>query len=153
MLQGKWEKLDTDHSLARRFSRNMSELYQAKEPGAALEFSFEGTTAAVFDLLGPDGGQVCIQLDDREPAFKNRIDGYCTYHRMSKLAVATELPGGLHKVRIELTVQTLDKRDVLFERNRSDFDRHPDKYADHTWYVGSLLIIGQLEKHESDSPR
>ncbi len=118
MLHGDWKQLSPDHALAKRFQRNMPELHQAQHPGAALEFTFEGTTAAVFDLLGPDGGRLNVQLDDREPSIRNRIDGYCTYHRMSKLAVASELPQGRHKVRITLTPDMLDKRNILFERNR-----------------------------------
>ncbi len=144
MLLGKWERLPADHTLAKRFSRNMPELYQAMEPGASLEFAFEGTTAAVFDLLGPDGGQLSVELDGGDPELRNRIDSYCTYHRMSKLAVATELPKQRHTVRITLTPEHLDKRNILFEHNRSDFDQHPDKYSNDTWYAASLLVIGTV---------
>ncbi len=148
MLIGNWERLPADHTLAKRFSRNMPELYQAMEPGASLEFTFEGTTAAVFDLLGPDGGQLSVELDGRDPESRNRIDSYCTYHRMSKLAVATELPKQRHTVRITLTSEHLDKRNILFEHNRSDFDQHPDKYSNSTWYAASLLVIGKVVSNE-----
>lgn len=144
MRHGSWQKLDADHTLVKRFNRNMPDLYQATEPGASLEFTFEGTEAAVFDLLGPDGGQLTVQLDDREPTSSKRIDAYCTYHRMSKLSVANELPSGRHSVRITLTPELLDKRNILFEHNRADFDQHPDKYAGQTWYIGSLLVIGNV---------
>ncbi len=149
MLIGNWEELPIDNTLMKRFSRNMPQLYQAVEPGAALEFAFEGTAAAVFDLLGPDGGQVSVQLDDRGPEIRNRIDAYCTYHRMSKLSIATQLPQQRHTVRITLTPAQLDKRNILFEHNRTDFDQHTDKYDAHTWYAGSLLIIGQIVPNEA----
>ncbi|MCO8123506.1 GDSL-type esterase/lipase family protein [Stieleria sp. TO1_6] len=149
MLIGDWQRLPADHSLAKRFSRNLPELYQAMAPGAALEFTFEGTTAAVFDLVGPDGGQVSVELDGGAPRTRNRIDGYCTYHRISKLAVATEMPNQRHTVRVILTPEQLDKRNILFERNRIDFDQHSDKYTAHTWYAGSLLILGQMIPNES----
>ncbi len=150
MLQGNWEKLPADDSLAKSFQRNMPDLYQAHDATASLEFTFDGTTAAIFDLVGPDGGQLSVELDDNPPALRNRIDAYCTYHRMSKLAVASELPSARHTVRISLTSETLDKRNILFEHNRADFDQNPEKYAPQTWYIGSLLVIGQVEPNDAD---
>ncbi|WP_372898177.1 GDSL-type esterase/lipase family protein, partial [Stieleria sp.] len=144
MLTGNWTKLPADHALAKRFQRNMPELYQAEEPGATLTFTFEGTNAGIFDLVGPDGGQLRVRLDGDEVT-RNRIDGYCTYHRMATLRIGSELSPGRHSVTIELTPQQLDKREILFERNRSDFDGKPDKYKNHTWYASSLMLIGDLE--------
>lgn len=145
MLKGDWVKLPADHQLAKRFQRNMPELYQASSPGATLSFQFEGTSVGVFDILGPDGGQLSIQLDDSKPANRNRIDGYCTYHRMSKLHVGSELKPALHKVTITLTPEQFEKREILFERNRGDLDAKPEKYAGHTWYAASLMLIGKLK--------
>lgn len=144
MLKGDWEKLPEDHPLGKRFARNMPVLYQAKQAGCALEFQFRGITASAFDLLGPDGGKLTVQVDKGKPVDRNRIDAYCTYHRMAKTAIATEIDDTLHHVRITLTDEQLDKRNILFEKNRSKFDEHPEKYAEHTWYVGSLLIIGEV---------
>lgn len=145
MLKGKWTKLPSDHALAKRFQRNMPEIYQADEPGASLEFTFEGTSAGIFDVLGPDGGQVSVQLDKKNNVMRNRIDGYCTYHRMATLTVGSDLPPGSHTVKIELTPETLEKREILFERNRADFDSQSAKYQSHTWYASSLMLIGELK--------
>lgn len=145
MLKGDWVKLPADHQVAKRFQRNMPELYQAVSPGATLSFEFVGTSVGVFDILGPDGGQLSVQLDDSNPASRNRIDGYCTYHRMSKLNIGTELTPAFHKVTIMLTPAQLEKREILFERNRGDLDAKPDKYAGHTWYAASLMLIGELK--------
>ena len=120
----------------------MPDIYQAKTSGSTSEFRFSGTAANVFDLVGPDGGQLSVQVDDRKPTTPNRIDGCCTYHRMAKTPVASEIKDGVHHVRIPLTDDQLDKREILFEKNREDFDKSPEKYAGNTWYAGSLLIIG-----------
>lgn len=145
MLNGDWVKLPADHQVAKRFQRNMPELYQAVSPGATLSFQFKGTSVGVFDILGPDGGQLNVKLDDAKPVNRNRIDGYCTYHRMSKLNVGSELKPGLHNVTITLTPSQIEKREILFERNRGDLDANPDKYAGHTWYAASLMLIGELK--------
>ncbi|MDF1813170.1 MAG: GDSL-type esterase/lipase family protein [Verrucomicrobiales bacterium] len=146
MLKGDWEKLPAEHTLAKRFSRNMPVLYQAKTAGSSLEFSFTGITASVFDLVGPDGGKLKIEVDDSKPVTRNRIDGYCTYHRMSKVAIASGVKDTEHKIRVTLMDEKLDKREILFERNRAKLDSNPELYAPHTWYAGSLLIIGDIVK-------
>ncbi len=145
MLTGSWEKLPADHTLSKRFQRNMPELYQATAPEAKLSFTFKGTAAGVFDILGPDGGQLSVRLDDAEPVMRNRIDGYCTYHRMAKLNIGTDLEPGTHSVEITLAPTELDKREILFERNRADLESHPNKYQGHTWYASSLMVIGEVE--------
>jgi hypothetical protein len=145
MLRGEWKKLPADHPLSKRFRRNMPELYQAVKPGATLSFRFSGTTAGVFDILGPDGGQLRYQVNESKGATRNRIDGYCTYHRMSKLNVANEINPGVHLVEITLTPERLDKAKILFEKNRGDLAAKPEKYRDHTWYASSIMLIGDLK--------
>ena len=145
MLEGDWKKLEEGHTLAKRFSRNMPELYQAVSPGASLSFSFRGTTAAIFDLVGPDGGQLVAQFDNGKPTRPRRIDGYCTYHRMAKVNIATEKEDALHHVKITLTPQKLDKTKIIFESKRADIEKNPDKYAGHTWYPSAIMLIGELE--------
>ncbi len=145
MLHGAWKKIPADDSMAKRFQRNMPVLYKTSEAGASLEFTFNGTTASVFDLLGPDGGRLSVELDGGKPSLRNRIDPYCTYHRMSQLSLARDLPEGRHKVRITLTDEKIDKRAILFEKNRPYYDVHKERYADNAWHAASLMIIGDVE--------
>lgn len=144
MLQGDWETLPEDNTIAKRFSRNMPVMHRAGSAGATLKFRFRGISASAFDVVGPDGGMLKIEVDGAEPVMRRRIDGYCTYHRMSKVPIASEIEAGEHEVRITLTEEKLDKREILFEKNREFFDKHPDRYEDHVWYVSSLLIIGDI---------
>ena len=144
MLTGEWEKLPADHAIAKRFARNMSQMFKAKSPGAALTFKLNGTMASVFDIVGPDGGQLEITIDGEARKPVKRIDGYCTYHRMSKTQIASSLEAGTHDICITLSPEKLDKREILFERNRDSFDKNPDRYTDHVWYASSLLILGDI---------
>ncbi|MFT5498754.1 MAG: hypothetical protein ACI9TH_004169 [Kiritimatiellia bacterium] len=145
MLTGPWKKLPNDTGLGQRFSRNLPDLYQAMEPGASLSFAYTGISASVFDLLGPDGGQLSVVVDGGDSVTRNRIDGYCTYHRMASLSLLSEGAPGRHTVVVTLTAETLDKEKILFERNRKDLADHPDKYTDHVWHAGCLMIIGEVE--------
>ncbi|MBB3207054.1 lysophospholipase L1-like esterase [Rhodopirellula rubra] len=148
MLHGEWRKLDAADSLAKRFNKNFPEMYQAMKPDASLKFTLDGTAAAVFHLLGPDGCEVQIRVDDQAPSSRRSIDGYCTYHRMSKLSLASGLPLGVHRFEVTVTPTQLDKREILFESKRAYFDENPKRYEDHTWYIGSLLVIGDVVEDE-----
>ncbi len=146
MLKGSWTKLPDDDPLLQVFAKNMPQLFRADAPDAALVFAFDGTTAAVFDLLGPDGGQLTLQLDQDAPSTVNKIDAYCTYYRMAKTQIATDINPGTHQVTITLTNGKIDKRNILFEQNREFFDKNPEKFEKNLWYASSILVIGDVVK-------
>ena len=43
------------------------------------------TRCAIYDIIGPDCGQVVVTLDDQPPRTVPRFDAYCTYHRLASL--------------------------------------------------------------------
>ncbi len=143
MLSGKWEKLDSTKGMGKNFGNRMGDVWKACEPGAALTFSFNGTYAALYDVMGPDSGIVGIKVDDNPEKNATRIDGYCVYPRIQKLDVGTVL-AGQHRVAITLKPDVPDKRKILFEKNRDDFDKHPDKYKDNAWYASAIFLLGDL---------
>lgn len=143
MLAGKWEKLGSERGPGKDFGTQMGVIWKATEPGATLSFSFKGTTAAIYDLLGPDSGRVGIKMDDQYEKTVTRMDGYCTYTRIAKLDLG-KVPAGVHHVTLTLKSEQPDKRKILFEHNRGDFDQHPTKYQDHFWYASAIFILGEL---------
>jgi lysophospholipase L1-like esterase len=125
-----------------RFRREMKQLFRL-EPGATLSFEFKGTDAAIYDLMGPDGCEVEIALDG-ETKTALRMDGYSTGHRLSRLEVGNNLEDKPHKVTIRALDTEVDKRSILLESNRGDFDKNPAKYAPRYWHVGAIFIVGDL---------
>jgi len=145
MLSGKWTRLDPlKESLAKRFSSRLPVLWQSNDPGAMLSFRFKGTLASMYDLVGPDCGQLQINVDESPAKTVRRIDGYCTYPRLSKFTVASDLREGTHHVRVTILAESPDKTRILFERNRPDLLKNPAKYEGINWYVGSIMLIGDL---------
>lgn len=145
MLKGAWEKLDPEKDArARSFVKLLPEMWRARTPGASISFKFKGTEAAVYDLLGPDGGRVSIRVDDGPERVVARFDGYCTYHRLGKTGVASGLPDGVHSVIATLLEGAPDRAKILFEKNRPDLEKNPEKYAGTVWHAGALLLLGDL---------
>jgi len=138
-LSGAW----TDLPDRLDFGKRIPALWKGA-PGAELSFRFKGSTALLYDLMGHDCGTLELVVDG-ESSRPLRIDGYCTYRRLATLVLAKGLePRETHTVRIKVLGDKLDKGEILFERNLGDLKANPEKYVEHNWYVGALLLLGEL---------
>jgi hypothetical protein len=145
VLTGKVTKLDSKtDSPAKSFVARMPSMWKF-EPGATLSFKFKGTKASIYDLLGPDGAQLEFSVDGKLRQVA-RFDGYCTYHRLSMLSIADNLPNTVHEVTITVLTEAPDKAKILFDRNRADLEKNPAKYAPTNWYAGAIFIVGEIVK-------
>ncbi|MBL4701980.1 MAG: SGNH/GDSL hydrolase family protein [Phycisphaeraceae bacterium] len=143
MFSGPVTLLKKDKELGRRFGKRMPGVWEAK-PGASLTFKFKGSQAMVYDLLGPGCGMVEINIDGKVRKSR-RMDRYCSYYRLAQLGVGKiSNPNKVHTVKITVLEATFDKREVLFEQKRADFDKNPDKYAPLNWYPGAIMLVGEL---------
>jgi len=146
MLTGNWQELASENPLARQFSGRMGTLWETKQPGSRLTFKFRGSTARIYDLLGPDGGQVRISVDG-QPAGKPipRFDSYCTYHRLATLTAAQNLdPDQIHTVVIELDAQQPDRSSISFRLKNPAEELKSPKYQGTCFRAGQILILGDV---------
>lgn len=147
MMSGEWTLLDGGESgdeIAKRFSRLMPAMWRTSTPGASVRFRFKGSVMGFYDLVGPDGGQLKVKLDESAERLVPRFDGYCTYHRLSKIQIGSGLDAAtVHSVTVTLDAAAPDKRKILFEKNLPDMDKNPAKYAPSQWHVGSIMLIGE----------
>jgi lysophospholipase L1-like esterase len=132
----------TDNPRARSFANRTPTLWKL-EPGATLRFRFRGTAAAFYDLVGPDGGAVRVSLDNTEST-QQRFDSYCSWWRLSRLNVGENLRDGEHVVEVTVLPDEINKREILFESNRPNFDKFPEQYQGTNWHVGSVLVLGDI---------
>lgn len=143
MFTGPVTLLPKDKGNGKRFRNRCDGLWKA-QPGAKLSFKFKGSKLQIYDLLGPGCGTVQITIDGKTTQ-RTRMDGYCTYYRLATLGVANNLdPNMVHSVELAVLNEPYDKSKKLFERNRKDFEKKPDKYKNIDWYLGAIMIIGEL---------
>lgn len=146
MLSGNWRQLPDDSPLARSFSGRMGTIWEASEPGSRLTFKFRGSIARVYDLLGPDGGQVIVTVDGktREKPVP-RFDSYCTYHRIATLPVSEGAAAdAIHTVVIEVHPEQPDRTPVAFRLKNPDEELKAAKYQGTHFRAAQILVLGEI---------
>lgn len=156
---------DTDPNL-KKFSPWFSNVLSANKPGATFSFRFKGDMLGVFDIGGPEVGQLEWTIDgkpiklsrEKEGNFiyyqakdttaadvLNRFNNYC-YNRYRGQFDVIKIPHGDHLVKVTLSGQKADKLMILPEDKRADIVQHPEKYNQTVIYLGRILLRGTLLK-------
>ncbi len=128
----------------KRWANRMTSLHKATRPGETIAFKFKGTRAGIYDIIGPDCGQVIVTLDDKPPKTVTLFDSYCTSHRLATLVIGSDLPDAVHTVKIEIHPQQPDKAKILAQRNQT-MDK-PERFDGTAFYPGAILLVGEMEK-------
>lgn len=131
------------NKMAKSYTERMPALYRANKAGETICFKFKGTRAAIYDLVGPDCGEVSVTLDDKPASTRARFDSYCTYTRLQTMLIGSELPDAVHTVKIEVLGTQPDKAKILEQRHEK-MD-NPKRFDDAAVYPGALLIVGELQ--------
>lgn len=126
----------------KRWANRMTTIHRGAQPGETLTFKFKGTRAAIYDLVGPDCGQVIVTLDNQPPKTIPRFDAYCTYHRLATLLIGTDLPDEVHAVKIEIHPDQPDKAAIL-AKNGNKIDK-PERFNGTAIYPGAILVVGEI---------
>jgi lysophospholipase L1-like esterase len=129
-------------SFAKRWAIRMPNLHAATKPGETLAFKFKGTYAAIYDVIGPDCGQLTVTLDNQPPRVVQRFDGFCNYHRLATFVIGKDLPDEEHAVKIEIHPGQPDKVNILAKRNLT-MDK-PERYDGTAFYPGAILLVGEM---------
>jgi uncharacterized repeat protein (TIGR02543 family) len=146
MLEGKWKYLAggaNGDPLAVKFSRWVPGIWSTDSAGATLNLKFKGNVVGVFDILGPEGCQIRWKVNNGSENVKVRFDQYCKSTRTHYFFPST----GLAKESVHTFTATLDssgpdKRALLKDADKADFDANPQKYEPLVWSVGVVLLVG-----------
>jgi len=144
MLSGSWRRLAENDTKTTAFSNRTGTIWYAREPGDTLTFKFKGSCCKIYDLLGPDGGQVWITVDGvRTKRPVPRFDSYCTYHRIATLNVY-DGKDGVHEVTIEVDKNEPSRQSVAFRLQNPDAELSSPKYRGTKFWPSQILLIGDL---------
>jgi lysophospholipase L1-like esterase len=142
-LSNGWQKLDpATHPIAKRFQVKLPELWFAEKPGESITVRFKGTSILLYDVVGPDCGQVIFTIDDEEPRIIPRFDAWSQDHRVYFILAATDLENTEHLARFEIHPEQPDKAAIVSWRKKTIDD--PEKYDGTRWYVGDVLVTGEV---------
>jgi lysophospholipase L1-like esterase len=158
-----WKKIDpkTVASL-NQFSGWFPYLMKAEKPGSFIRFQFNGTMLGIFDIGGPEVGQIELELDgvqmnleEKSPinfsatenisASKaiNRFNKNCNNrYRGQSFFIKTE--PGPHLVVLKISAEIPEKAKILGSSQLSDITINPMKYNQSVIYLGKILIRGNI---------
>ncbi|MBC9932031.1 SGNH/GDSL hydrolase family protein [Chitinophaga qingshengii] len=161
-----WKKTATDQLPLRQFHPWFPYVMTAAQPGAAFTFRFTGTLFGIFDIGGPEAGQLEAVVDGKVMKLAcyspqgthflseakttdssgsvtiNRFNYYCNnrYRGQHEMIL---LPPGKHTVTLRLAAQKADKRKILGSTQQEDITHHPEKYDRTVVYIGKILLRGK----------
>lgn len=145
MLSGNWVELAGDEGLQKSFGERMGQIWSADEPGSKLNFRFRGSLAKIYDLVGPDGGQVSVVVNGKggeKP--RPRFDSYCTYHRIANLGVVSGKDDEVYEVVIEIHPEQPDRSSVAGRLKEPERELAEPKYQGTKVWMSQLMLVGDL---------
>ena len=144
-LSAAWKQLASpNNTVPQKVMKRLPGVWKANQSGEGIQFKFLGTEVAIYNILGPDCGQVIVTLDEQPPTVVPRFDAYCVYYRPSILKIGSSLSNTVHTVKITIHPDQPNKAQILNQRNEKMDD--PKRFDDRAWYAGALLIVGELVK-------
>ena len=146
---GTWDKLTAANGPScRRFGKNFytwfPHLYRTGIPGSSVTVRFRGTHIGIKGMEGPDSGVVSIRMDDKPPVKQTLFTVYAN----AWVYVGAPLPAvpmGDHTVSWTLLDEVPPKEKLLaVKKTDQDIRDNPAKYANNTFSVGQIIVLGDL---------
>jgi len=125
------------------FERFLPNISKQKKDTEMIVVRFKGRAIGAYDLIGPGGGRVIVEVDGCVKDTIVRFDKYCTYYRMNYFLI-DDLENRDHDAIFRVFSEPFNKKAILKETLKEDFIKYPDKYEEYCWYVGKILIDGDL---------
>lgn len=143
-LSGEWQPLSDDSPISWIKSRMGNVVYTSDVPGAKLTFKFKGSHVALYDILGPNCGQVWVTVDGKKNGPIPRFDSYCSYHRLATLHICSGLdPNIEHEAVVEIDSEQPDRSSVA-KSLENPKDIEGPKYQGRNVWIGPIMIIGEV---------
>ncbi len=156
-----WKKIPLDGNLS-QFAGWFPSAMSAGNPGEYCTVEYDGDAIGLFDIGGPEVGQLKIELDGKAVKVRsaggvrlnivdggdgqtviNRFNVNCNNRYRGQFFVLLTSPGR-HKVRFVIDKDIPDKRAILGKSQWEDIDKNPDKYDHQNIYIAKVLVKGKI---------
>lgn len=159
-----WSKVNAaQEANLKQFAGWFPYIMTAEQPGASFTFRFKGNLFGLFDIGGPESGQVEVTVDGKPAKLKdigvkgarilgineqgselvNRFFTFCN-NRYRGQYEFIEVNPGEHVVTITLSAQKSDKVAILGNKQLADITANPAKYDRTVLYIGKILVRGKM---------
>lgn len=157
-----WQKvIPKDSTYLKQFAGWFPYIMKAEQPGASFSFKFKGTMFGIFDIGGPESGQMEIEVDGKPVKLKpmqpgtrlsevtaadgrallDRFGFFCNNRYRGQFECIKVEPG-VHTVTMKISAAKADKRSILGEKQLADISANPSKYDRTVVYLGKILLCG-----------
>jgi len=130
-----------DSALVREYNWLFPGLWRAVEPGEVITVQFVGTHIGLFDIGGPDSGNLKVTVDGGEAFLVDRFTPHNDHNR-NQYVFLPELPNGKHTVRFEVDAEQTDKVGVFEASGKARSIEHARQHPD--WYNQTVIQLGRL---------
>lgn len=162
VFDDKWNKVKTEETQLLGFKDWFANIETSEEKESSFSFKFEGDMFGLFDIGGPECGQIEIFVDGspynvrevREGGFRryekasngsniiNRFNKFCNNRYRGQHDVIC-VANGKHEVTIKISSKTCDKKAILGKGNLEDINSNPSRYNKTTLFLGRILVRGK----------
>lgn len=151
MLSGTWRQLAANEQNGNFGARFGTQPWFTETPGSKMRFFMRGSGCMVYDLVGPDCGQVWVKVDGvRKSAPVARFDAYCTYYRVATLG-AFSGTNGVYEIELELDANQPSRLPVKVQ-GVTDEELAGPKYDGTKWIAGRLMLVGDVISEDEAYP-
>lgn len=124
-----------------KFSKHLNSIAKANHSGQTITIKFKGQSIGFYDVMCYDGGRIIVEVDGAVTDTISRFDKYSTSRRMHYFII-DNLENKKHKVEFKMLSESFDKSSII--TNKDDYTKNPEKYQEYNWYVGKVLLDGEL---------
>lgn len=162
---GLWKEVDASKDpRMKKFADWFPTVLTSSHPNSTLSFAFEGDMFGLFDLGGPEAGQLEVYVDGQMVRLKTAKDGALQYNEATALTgthylnrfnrhcnnryrgqhVLVKVAPGIHQVTLKLRESKADKAKILGDKQLADITANPEKYDKTYLMLGRLLVRGSI---------
>lgn len=159
-----WKEIRTREApYLKRFSEWFNTVMTSSKEGSSFTFRFEGDMFGLFDIGGPEVGQIECIVDGKTLDFKrvsvrganiwetnresenytlNRFNVHCNNRYRGQYDLV-KLEHGVHEVVVRISSEKADKKTILGKNQQEDITQNPGKYDQSVLYLGRILLRGK----------